>query len=77
MITKDTKNDVIGRNAESKFEISKYDTQKERDDFLLKLLCENRERRKSIVSENAKARDIENKSLTGMDFFQKTPKKFV
>jgi hypothetical protein len=56
-----TKNDVIGRNAESKFEISKYDTQKERDDFLLKLLCENRERRKSIVSENAKTQDIENK----------------
>jgi hypothetical protein len=54
-------NNVIDQNTESKFEISKYDTQKERDDFLLKLLCENRERRKSIVSENAKARDIENK----------------
>jgi len=55
------KNDVISQNTESKFEISKYDTQKERDDFLLKLLCEKRERRKSIVSENAKTRDIENK----------------
>ena len=54
-------NDVISQNMESKFEISKYDTQKERDDFLLKLLCENRERRKSIVSENAKPQDIENK----------------
>jgi hypothetical protein len=52
---------MISQNKESKFEISKYDTQKERDDFLLKLLCENRERRKSIVSENAKTQDIENK----------------
>ena len=54
-------NDVISQNTESKFEISKYDTQKERDDFLLKLLCEKRERRKSMVSENAKTQDIENK----------------
>jgi len=56
-----TENSMINQNTESKFEISKYDTQKERDDFLLKLLCENRERRKSIVSENAKTQDIENK----------------
>ncbi len=49
------------QNTESKFEISKYNTQKERDKLLLKLLCENRERRKSIVSENANAQDIENK----------------
>ena len=55
------KNDVISQNTESKFEISKYDTQKERDDFLLKLLCETRERRKSMVSDNAKTQDIENK----------------
>jgi hypothetical protein len=55
------KNDVISQNTESKFEISKYDTQKERDDFLLKLLCENRERRKSMVSDNEKTQDIENK----------------
>jgi hypothetical protein len=54
-------NDVISQNTESKFEISKYDTQKERDDFLLKLLCENRERRKSMVSDNEKTQDIENK----------------
>jgi hypothetical protein len=54
-------NDMINHNTESKFEISKYDTQKERDDFLLKLLCENRERRKSIVMENVNAQDIENK----------------
>ena len=47
-------NDVISQNTESKFEISKYDTQKERDDFLLKLLCEKRERRKSIVSKKCK-----------------------
>ncbi len=52
---------MTNQNTESKFEISKYDTQKERDTFLLKLLCENRERRKSIVLENAKAQDIENK----------------
>jgi hypothetical protein len=56
-----TENGMTDQNTESKFEISKYDTQKERDDFLLKLLCENRERRKSIVLENAKAQDIENK----------------
>jgi hypothetical protein len=49
------------QNPESKFEISKYNTQKERDELLLKLLCENRERRKSIVSENAFPPDIENK----------------
>jgi hypothetical protein len=55
------KNDVISQNTESKFEISKYDTQKERDDFLLQLLCEKRERRKSMVSDNAKTQDIENK----------------
>ncbi len=56
-----TENSMINQNTESKFEISKYDTQKERDEFLLKLLCENRERRKSIVSENANTQDIENK----------------
>ncbi len=56
-----TENGMINQNTESKFEISKYDTQKERDEFLLKLLCENRGRRKSIVNENAKAQDIENK----------------
>jgi hypothetical protein len=53
-------NNVISQNTESKFEISKYDTQKERD-FLLQLLCEKRERRKSMVSDNAKTQDIENK----------------
>ncbi len=52
---------MADQNAESKFEISKYDIQKERDKFLLKLLCENRERRKNIVSESANAQDIENK----------------
>jgi hypothetical protein len=57
-----TENSMINQNTESKFEISKYDTQKERDEFLLKLLCENRERRKSILNENANAQDIENKS---------------
>ena len=56
-----TDNGMTDQNAESKFEISKYDIQKERDEFLLKLLCENRERRKSIVSENAFPPDIENK----------------
>jgi hypothetical protein len=56
-----TKKGMDDQNAESKFEISKYDIQKERDEFLLKLLCENRERRKSIVKENANAQDIENK----------------
>jgi hypothetical protein len=56
-----TENGMTNQNTESKFEISKYDTQKERDEFLLKLLCENRERRKSIVKENANAQDIENK----------------
>ncbi len=56
-----TENGVISQNTESKFQISKYDTQKERDEFLLKLLCENRERRKSIVKENANAQNIENK----------------
>ncbi len=54
-------NGMKDHNTESKFEISKYDTQKERDKFLLKLLCENRERRKSIVSENANAQDIADK----------------
>jgi hypothetical protein len=54
-------NSMIGQNPESKFEISKYDTQKEKDDFLLKLLCEKRERRKSMVSKNAEKQDIENK----------------
>ncbi len=52
---------VNGRNTESKFEISKYNTQKEKDELLLKLLCENRERRKSIVSENANSQDIADK----------------
>ena len=56
-----TENGMISQNTESKFEISKYDTQKEINDFLLKLLCENRERRKSMMSENAKTQDIENK----------------
>jgi hypothetical protein len=54
-------NSVNNQNTESKFEISKYNTQKEKDELLLKLLCENRERRKSIVSENAFPPDIENK----------------
>jgi hypothetical protein len=54
-------NSMNNQNTESKFEISKYNTQKERDELLLKLLCENRERRKSIVSENAFPTDIENK----------------
>jgi hypothetical protein len=49
------------QNTESKFEISKYNTQKERDELLLRLLCENRERRKSIVSENAFLPDIADK----------------
>jgi hypothetical protein len=56
-----TENGMTNQNTESKFEISKYDTQKERDEFLLKLLCENRERRKSVVNENANPQDIENK----------------
>jgi hypothetical protein len=56
-----TENSMKDQNTESKFEISKYDIQKERDEFLLKLLCENRERRKSIVSENANAQDIADK----------------
>jgi hypothetical protein len=50
------KKGVNDQNTESKFEISKYNTQKERDELLLKLLCENRERRKSIVSENANSK---------------------
>ncbi len=54
-------NSMNGQNTESKFEISKYNTQKERDELLLRLLCENRERRKSIVNENAFPPDIENK----------------
>ncbi len=56
-----TENGMNNQNTESKFEISKYDIQKERDEFLLKLLCENRERRKSIVSENANTQDIADK----------------
>ncbi len=56
-----TENSMTNQNTESKFEISKYDTQKERDELLLKLLCENRERRKSIINENAISQDIENK----------------
>ncbi len=56
-----TEKGMTDQNTESKFEISKYDIQKERDELLLKLLCENRERRKSIVNENANAQDIENK----------------
>jgi hypothetical protein len=54
-------NSMNSQNTESKFEISKYNTQKEKDELLLRLLCENRERRKSIVSENAFPPDIENK----------------
>jgi hypothetical protein len=56
-----SKNGVMNQNTESDFEISKYDVQKERDEFLMKLLCENRERRKSIVNENANIQDVENK----------------
>jgi hypothetical protein len=56
-----TENGVADQNTESKFEISKYNVQEERDEFLLKLLCENRERRKNIVKENTNAQDIENK----------------
>ncbi len=56
-----TENGVTDQNTESKFEISKYNVQKERDEFLLKLLCENRERRKSIINESANMQDIENK----------------
>jgi hypothetical protein len=56
-----TENGMTNQITESKFEISKYDTQKERDEYLLKLLCENRERRKSIVNQNENAQDIENK----------------
>ena len=33
-----TENSVINQNTESKFEISKYDTQKERDDFFIKTI---------------------------------------
>jgi hypothetical protein len=54
-------NSMNSQNTESKFEILKYNTQKERDKLLLKLLCENRVRRKSIVNENAFPPDIENK----------------
>jgi hypothetical protein len=53
-------NSMNSQNTESKFEISKYNTQKEKDELLLRLLCENRERRKSIVSENAFPPNIEN-----------------
>jgi hypothetical protein len=52
---------VNSQNTEPKFEISKYNTQKEKDELLLRLLCENRERRKSIVSENASPPDIVDK----------------
>jgi hypothetical protein len=62
-----TENSMTNQNSESKFEISKYDTQKERDEILLKLLCENRERRKSIINENAKAQDIEKKCTLTKD----------
>jgi hypothetical protein len=54
-------NNMNSQNTESKFEITKYDTQKEKDELLLRLLCENRERRKSIVSENAFLPDIADK----------------
>ncbi len=54
-------NSMNSQNTESKFEISKYNTQKEKEELLLKLLCENRERRKSLASENAFPPDIENK----------------
>ncbi len=54
-------NGMNSQNTESKFEISKYNTQKEKDELLLKLLCENRDRRKSIISENGFPPDIENK----------------
>jgi hypothetical protein len=75
-----TENSMTNQNTESKFEISKYDTQKERDKFLLKLLCENRKRRKSIVNENANTQDIENKCTLrkekvcgGGELLQRTP----
>jgi hypothetical protein len=48
------------QNEHSKFEISKYDVQKERDEFLMKLLCENRKRRKSIANESVKIQNVEN-----------------
>jgi hypothetical protein len=54
-------NSMNSQNTESKFEISKFNTQKEKDELLLRLLCENRERRKSIVSENAFLPDIADK----------------
>jgi hypothetical protein len=54
-------NNMNSENTESKFEISKYNTQTEKDELLLKLLCENRERRKSNVSVNANAQDIADK----------------
>jgi hypothetical protein len=56
-----SENDVTNQNTESKFEISKYDVQKERDEFLMKLLCENRKRRKSMIKESENTEDIENK----------------
>ncbi len=56
-----TEKGMNNQNTESNFEISKYDIQKERDEYLLKLLCENRERRKSIVKENANTQDIADK----------------
>jgi hypothetical protein len=54
-------NCMNSRNTESKFDIFKYNTQKEKDELLLRLLCENRERRKSIVSENAFLPDVADK----------------
>ncbi len=54
-------NSMNSQNTESKFEITKYNTQKEKDELLLRLLYENRERRKSIKSENALSPDIADK----------------
>jgi hypothetical protein len=49
------------QNTESKFDIFKHNTQKEKDELLLRLLCENRERRKSILGENAFSPDVADK----------------
>ncbi len=54
-------NDMNSQNKESKFDIFKYNTQKEKDELLLRLLCENRKRRKSILSENAFSPDVADK----------------
>jgi hypothetical protein len=54
-------NSMNSQNTESKFDIFKYNTQKEKDELLLRLLCENRERRKSILSENAFSADVADK----------------